>query len=192
MRSFLIVILLLSSFVSNAADCGIFNSKPAARFKLTVTTPYKESYKEALEYYLLWMNKNNNINHFCMIGYDWSDGRRSAVLFWNEGRYIFSNWVLGRSPGEDDYKSLNDADVIDESTAVFTPEKLRELYTEEEIRRNPDVIPMYGFRQKDVDLQRRDCEVHGEQIIIQPFARPENCMDTDDADVVHLCEALGE
>lgn len=192
MRTVLIVIFLFSSFVLKADDWGIFNSKPVARFKITATTPYKEVYKDALEYFLLQEGKNQNNNHFCMIGYDWPDGRRSAVLFWNEGDYIFSNWMLGGSPGENDYMSLNDANVIDQNTSVFTPEKLRKLYTEEEIRRNPDVLPMYGYRQKDVDLQRRDCDEYGEKIVIQAYARPKDCRDTDDPEVAHLCEALGE
>ncbi|MDO2431746.1 hypothetical protein Q2V57_09225 [Enterobacter bugandensis] len=192
MRFALLVIFLFSTYASKAGDWGIFNSKPVARFKVTTTTPYKEIYKEALEYYLLREGKEQNSNHFCMTGYDWPDGRRSVVLFWNEGNYIFSNWVLGRSPDENDYMSLNDADIIDQNTAVFTPEKLREFYTEEEIHRNPDILPMYGYRQKDVDLQRRDCDEYGEKVVIQAFARPKDCRNTDDPEVAHLCEVIGE
>lgn len=192
MRSVLTVIFLFSSFVSKADDWGIFNSKPVARYKITATTPYKEIYKDALEYFILKEGKSQNDNHFCMIGYDWPDGRRSAVVFWKENNYIFSNWTLGRNPGENDYMSLNDANIIDQETSVFTMEKLRKIYTEEEIRRNPDVLPMYGYRQKDVDLQRRDCDEYGEKIVIQAFARPKDCRDTDDPEVAHLCEAVGE
>lgn len=196
MRVVLIICSLLISFYSEAEDWGIFNSKPAARFKVTVTTPYKQIYNEALKYYILKENKNHDSNHFCLIGYDWPDGRRSAVVFWNEGQYIFSNWELGHHPDEDDYMSLNDSDIIDKKTAVFTPEKLRKLYTEEEIRRNPDVIPMYGYRQKDVDQQRGDCEKYGEKIIIHPFLRPKNCNDSDDPtydpEEIHLCDAIGK
>lgn len=192
MRFTFMVILLLNSFASKADDWGIFNSKPVARFKITTMTPYKEFYKEALKYYLLKEKRNQINNHFCMIGYDWSDGRRNAVVFWNEGGYIFSDWVLGNTLSDDDYASLNNSNVIDQNTAVFTPDKLRKLYTEDEIRRNPDVMPMYGYRQKNVDLQRHDCEEYGEKIVIQAFARPKDCEYTDNPEMAHLCEAIGE
>ena len=196
MRVVLIICFLLISFYSEAEDWGIFNSKPSARFKITVTTPYKQIYNEALKYYVLKESKNHISNHFCLIGYDWSDGRRSAVVFWNEGQYIFSNWELGHHPDEDAYMSLNNSDIIDQNTAVFTPEKLRKLYTEDEIRRNPDIIPMYGYRQKDVDQQRGDCEKYGEEIVIYSFSRPKNCNDSDDPtyvpEEIHLCDAIGK
>ena len=129
-----------------------------------------------------------------MIGYDWPDGRRAGVVVWDEGPYIFYNWILGREPEEDDYRILYMSNVIDQHTMVFTPEKLRKLYTEEEIRRNPDIMPMYGYRQKDVDRLRGDCEKNGEIIVIPAFSAPQNCDDADDVssdpETRHFCEAM--
>lgn len=190
MKTTFIAICLLFSFASKADDWGIFNSKPVARFKVSTTTPYKEVYSEALQYYLLKEGKNSDNNHFCMVGYDWQDGRRSAVLFWREGNDIFDHWVLGQHPDENDYMSLTYSHIVDQKTAVFTPEKRREFYTEDEIHDDPDIIPMYGFSQNDVDRQRRDCDEYGEIIVISAFSPPQNCRNTDIPETIHLCEAI--
>lgn len=192
MKKLVVTILLLSAFTSKADDWGIFNAQPVARFNITTTTPYKEVYEEALTYYLLNVKYNQINNHFCLIGYDWPDGRRRGVIFWDEGHYLFSDWHLNSEPEDDDYLSLTAEKPIDLKSAVFTPEKLREIYTEEEIRRHPDVIPMYGYRQKSVDQQRRDCDKYGEKIVIDAFERPKDCKDTNDPKEAHLCEAIGE
>lgn len=164
---------------------SVFSDIPAGHFKLTETPPYKDTYKESLEYLLVALSKNNITNKFCMIGYQWKNKTRSAVIFWKSGETLF-NWNLDNIDNDYYYKSL----LIDNSISLSSS-----VYPLNEILKNPGQY-MQAYSQESINEVWNDCKSNGEFIIIDKFPLPKDCDNSQsieyeyDIKKEHLCDAV--
>ncbi|HIB8418006.1 TPA: hypothetical protein ACWX3U_004595 [Escherichia coli] len=175
----------LSKPLTESPGFGIFRDKPVSYFHVTAKEPYKGNYEEALKYLLLLYNKNYLKNNFCLLGLDWADKERNAIVFWEEGGILFT-WDL--EGGDEDYYYL--------SLALGDSISLKEdVFPLSEILKKPyDYIQAYS--QESIDILKNECNSHGENIVIHAFSQPKKCDDGSEVEYAydikneHLCDAV--
>lgn len=179
------LVLTVNALPLTTGPFSLFNDSPIRHFKLTETPPYKDTYKESLKYLLVTFSKNNLSNEFCMIGYQWKNKTRSAVIFWKSGETLF-NWNLDDIDNDYYYKSL----LIDNSISLSSS-----VYPLKEILKNPGKY-MQAYSQESINEVWNDCKSNGEFIIIDKFPLPKNCDNSQsieyeyDINKEHLCDAV--
>jgi hypothetical protein len=109
---------------------------------------------------------NQRANHFCIIGYEWQDGRRQVPVFWRELGVV--SWWRGR---------LNDQSADSEggvnSIAIFSRHTDVEKDT---VSTETDLWgSTYLMIRSGVIAVIRDCALHGRWIVIDPFEIPPAC-----------------
>lgn len=180
-----ILVLKVNALPLTSGPYSIFSDSPIGYFKLTETPPYKDIYKESLEYLLVALSKNNINNKFCMIGYQWKNKTRSAIIFWKSGETIF-NWNLDNIDNDYYYKSL----LIDNSISLSSS-----VYPLKEILKNPGRY-MQAYSQESINEIWNDCKSNGEFIVIDKFPHPKNCDNSQsieyeyDIKKEHRCDAV--
>jgi hypothetical protein len=162
-----LLLLAFSCFAEERTGDYIYNQKIAKRFKITQTSPYKDHYLLPMRYRMM-MRKNNNIdNHFCVIGYQFSDKHRDGVVFWLEGKELISWQLEGREL---------DNIFIDADTMLDSPS----VSYENIVPRAEITTQMALYAKEDVDPMRADCQRNGENIVIKAFSIPQACKNDPD------------
>lgn len=175
----------LSKPLPESPGFGIFRDKPESYFHVTMKEPYRSHYEESLRYLLLLYKKNYLKNNFCMLGLNWATGERNAIVFWDEGQFLFT-WDLEGGDKDYYYKLLALGDSISLKEDVFPLS---------EILKNPYSY-MQAYSQEDMDILQNECDSHGENIIIHAFSQPKKCDDGSEVEYSydikneHLCDAV--
>ncbi|WP_454763551.1 hypothetical protein [Cupriavidus campinensis] len=134
-----------------------FSETPVSRFKVSKNSYYQNP-PSAMRYFLATFGKNSQRNHFCVVGYKWSDGRKQVWVHWQEEQTLIL-WGGSRYP-EYAYRSL-----------VMSNRHL-ELATD--TVPTPDDIngSTYLVTEAWWHAVANDCRRHGEKYIIKPFKAP--------------------
>lgn len=84
----LIISLLLASThihakIIQGQTISIYNNNPDDSFIISKTEGYEHYYTSLKK--MIWLEKQKDKkNHFCMIGYKWSQGDEEAIIIWKE------------------------------------------------------------------------------------------------------------
>ncbi|EBS7636595.1 hypothetical protein CDR68_23155 [Salmonella enterica] len=183
--SLLFVGEVLSVQSSDSPGFGVFRDKPDSYFHVTIKEPYRSHYKESLRYLLLLYKRNYIKNNFCMLGLHWANKERNAIVFWDEGKILFT-WELEGVDKDYYYKSLALGDLISLKDDVFPLS---------EILKHPyDYIQAYS--QEDIDVLKNECNRYGEKVSVHAFSQPQKCDDGSEVEYAydikneHLCDAM--
>jgi hypothetical protein len=120
----------------------------------------------ALKMFLIGAKKNRRTNHFCVIGYEWADGRREAPVFWKEGKEIMW-WDGGSTTSWEDVNSIrhSKSNILGKDT----------VETFNEIRGSTYLMVRSGM-----EAIIRDCKKNGKWYVVKPFKAPPACKSYDE------------
>jgi hypothetical protein len=108
---------------------------------------------------------NHRANHFCLIGYEWQDGKREVPVFWRELEEV--TWWQGRnSQSADSEYGVNSLYLYSRHTNMErdTVSTVADLGTSTYLRVRSGVISVI-----------RDCARNGRWYVIEPFEIPPVC-----------------
>ena len=160
---FLAFYLLLFSCVALATDAfpSEFEQKPVKRIKPDQDAYYRPYYgppELAIKKLLLFEKKNKRMNHFCVVGYVWTNDNRHNVAVWvhwrEEKRLLL--W-RGNSDQEMREKGL--------------------VYAKRNLKLGKDTVEKAEDSQGSIYMVTRawwqavtkDCAAHGQKFTIKPF-----------------------
>jgi hypothetical protein len=158
------LLLAFSCFAEERTGDYIYNQKIAKRFKITQTSPYKDHYMLPMKYRMMMRKTNSIDNHFCAIGYQFSDNYREGVVFWQEGKELIRWQLEGREL---------DNIIIDAHSMLTTPS----ISYENIVPKSEITTQMALYAKEDVEPMFADCKLNGESLVIKPFPMPASCTD---------------
>ncbi|WP_262389633.1 hypothetical protein [Cupriavidus campinensis] len=91
--------MLAAASLSGYAGDGLpdgFSEKPVGRFTVSKERHYRNP-AGAIRHFLATFHKNDQRNHFCVVGYKWSDGRKQVWVHWREPQTLIL-WGGSRYP----------------------------------------------------------------------------------------------
>jgi len=158
--------LAIALFVGLLGACADESFGPSlytgqsARFDI-VTDEHFSAPEMELRYLLVQRERNQQANHFCLVGYQWPDGTRRAAVHWQEGQEIL-RWE-GKSEWADG--SFKYADSLFFSKSVDLKEGLVD---------STEGIGGSTFLETRVAAEGtiKDCQAHGQKYVIEPFTPP--------------------
>lgn len=151
------------SSVIKGNTLSIYNKNPDKHFIVSKTKGYEKYYSSLKD--IVWIEKQKDkTNHFCMIGYKWSDDTEEAIIFWKEMNSLH-RWQP-KTFHQDDISQLYSL-----RTAKF--------YYIHSLDNIPLSTSYLGSPTLILDDARRiieDCHSYGEIITVEPIKISEICL----------------
>lgn len=130
-----------------------------ARFDIAEDKAFADP-EQDMRYLLVQAKRNDSANHFCVVGYQWPDGKRKAAVHWQEGQRIVL-WT-GKSGVSDAFKYAD-------SMAMANSVDLKDgLVDTDEQRFGSSFLQLRSSAEGTL----ADCKAHGRQYLIEPFTPP--------------------
>ncbi|CAG2153598.1 hypothetical protein D3C87_970900 [compost metagenome] len=152
--------LLAAASLSGYAGDGLpdgFSEKPVGRFTVSKERHYRNP-AGAIRHFLATFHKNDQRNHFCVVGYKWSDGRKQVWVHWREPQTLIL-WGGSRYP-----------EYVHES--LIMSNRHLELATDTVPTPNDINGSTYLVTEAWWRAVADDCRKHGEKYVIKPFKAP--------------------
>jgi hypothetical protein len=167
---FLLLIVTVPSFAqtkaegNNFPDLGlVYEPQPVRHFDPEADPDFSNP-ELALKMRVIFPRANHRINHFCLIGYEWQEGKREVPVFWREQGEV--TWWQGRNGQEPDSEY---------GVNSIYPES-RHTNVEDTVSTEDDVgTSTYLKVRAGVIAVIRDCALNGRWYIIEPFEIPPVC-----------------
>lgn len=159
-RCFAVFALLATICLKGYAGEGLpngFSEKPTGRFKVSQTPHYRNP-PNAIRYFLAAFHKNNQRNHFCVVGYEWSNGFRQVWVHWREPQTLIL-WGGSRYP-----ESVHESLVMSNRHLDLATDTVP---TAADLNGSTYLVTEAWWQ-----AVANDCRKHGETYVIKPFKAP--------------------
>lgn len=128
--------------------------------------PQYKNFNYDFMYLVASLKKNDQTNHFCLVGYRWPDETVNAVVYWKEGPML-TIWPGRRVPPEE---------YGDEASDLLMT---KDIDLEHNIVDREDQMAMSTYLRRDVEGTLEDCARHGIQYELNPFVPPSEKSEED-------------